>query len=531
MQVDSRWIRTKADEEAVRRGCYVDEEAGQYVVDFCCQFLKHTTGQWKGQPFDPLPWQREEILLPLFGWKRATGKRRFRYATIFVPKKNGKSALCSALSVYLLTADGESVANVYSVARNRKQASIVFDESCRFVRSSPALNQRITITPSKKRMEYADAESVYEVLSADAFGANEGWNISGLIYDELHVANRDLFTALWYGGSARSQPLMLAISTAGNDKHGIGYEMYAKSKAILSGDDTDISHFAYVREALPTDDLSDPSTWRKANPMLGVTIDEQSFAEEYKAAMSLPTLESAFKRYRLNLWQTNEVTNWIPASAWEKCKADYTEEDCIHLPGYMAVDLGRNNDLSACVIAFPDQSTGKVRTLCYLWCPRDCATTKDEKFKTSYIRWAKQGLVKLTEGDVADYDTIREDIIELCQKFKDIKKVMIDPHNASQFAEQLADNGLPVEFFRQGFLSMNEPTKQLERLVLSGKVEHNGNEALAWQIGNVVIATDDADNQKISKKRSRDKVDAVISLVMAIGSTQPEPEFRGVIWI
>ena len=192
----SEWIRTEADERAVLSGCWFDREAAARVEVFFERFLRHSKGEWAGKPFRLQEWQKRDLLFPLFAWKKRNGYRRFRNAYIEVPKKNGKSALCSGISLYLLVADGEPGAEVYSAAADRDQASIVYGEAERMVMSSPALSRRLRVIPSRKTILFPRTNSVYRALSADV-PTKEGLNIHGLIFDELHAQkSRELFDTL-----------------------------------------------------------------------------------------------------------------------------------------------------------------------------------------------------------------------------------------------------------------------------------------------------------------------------------------------
>ena len=207
------WIQSEADERAVEEGCWFDEQAGLYVVEFFERFLKHTLGQWAGQPFNLLDWQRDDIVMPLFGWKRPDGTRRYRKAYIEVPKKNGKSTLCGGLALYLLIADGEPRAQIYGAAADREQAGIVFGEAANMVQASGQLSRKLDVIRSTKRLIDKRTNSFFHAISADAY-TNEGLNAHAIIFDELHAQKtRDLWDALRYSMASRRQPLLISITT------------------------------------------------------------------------------------------------------------------------------------------------------------------------------------------------------------------------------------------------------------------------------------------------------------------------------
>jgi phage terminase large subunit-like protein len=238
--VPSRWIKSPADELAVREGCWFDERAASRPVEFFARFLRHSKGQWAGKPFELLDWQRDDIVMPLFGWmrKRDDGLivRRFKEADVYIPKKNGKSTLCAGLTLYMIEADGEASAEVYGAASDRHQAGIVCEEANNMVKSSPMLAERMTLVESRKRIVAPITKSFYQVLSADAF-RSEGINAHSIIFDELHAQpDRRLHDALKYAGAARRQPLSIYISTAGEDKeNSICGERWTYAEQVLEG--------------------------------------------------------------------------------------------------------------------------------------------------------------------------------------------------------------------------------------------------------------------------------------------------------
>ncbi len=342
----------KADEVAVANGCYFDEAAADRVVQFFRRFLRHSKGQFAGKRFEPLPWQRDSILRPLFGWKRADGTRRFRRAYVEVPKKNGKSTLCAGLALYLAIGDGEPGAEVYSAAADRDQASIVFGEAVHMVEASPALLARLEVVRSSKRIVHSRSRSLYKALSADV-ATKEGLNIHGLIFDELHAQpNRKLWDTLKYGGAARRQPLFISITTAGFDRTSICWEQHCYAKSVLEGTVEDDSFFAFIAGADEKDDWKSPETWRKANPSYGDVLSVSSFEDDFKDALGSPVKEAAFKRYRLNIW-TDQAVQWLPMDRWDRCDAFPDPAELGGAECYGGLDLSTTTDVSAFCLYFP----------------------------------------------------------------------------------------------------------------------------------------------------------------------------------
>lgn len=518
--VTKEWTRSPADEQAVKEGCHFDLKAAERVRTFFAKFLRHGKGEWAGQPFTLLEWQWRDVIAPLFGWKRPDGTRRFRRAGIWVPKKNGKSTLCAGISLYLLLGDGEAGAEVYSAAADREQASIVFREAATMVRASPGLASKLTIVDSTKVISFLRQASWYKALSAEV-ATKEGLNIHGLIFDELHAQKtRELWDCLTYGGASRRQPLLLSISTAGYDRSTIGHEQYRYAKSVIDGTITDSAFFAYVAEADESDNWADPAVWRKANPSFGVTIKADQFESDCKEAQASPAKENAFRRYRLNQWTEQDV-RWLQMERWDACSGPADRDDLAFRECYAGLDLASTTDLCSLVLLFPD-GEGYI-VLPFFWAPEQACKRRERENKTRLDVWAREGHLELTPGDVLDYDRIRARINELSETYN-IVDLAIDRWNATQLATQLQGDGLEVVMYGQGYASMSAPTKELEKLVLAGRLAHGGHPVLRWNASNVTVEQDAAGNLKPSKRKSSEKIDGIVATIMALGRAMQAPE-------
>ena len=389
--VPDEWFRKGLDEKAVAAGCWFDIEAAERVRAFFRRFLRHSKGKWAGQPFELLEWQWRDVVAPLFGWKRPDGTRRFRKAYIEVPKKNGKSTLCAGLGLYLLVGDNEPGAEVYSAAADRDQASIVYNEAASMVRASPELSSHLLVTDSRKTIGFPRTSSIYKALSSEV-PTKEGLNIHGLIFDELHAQKtRDLWDSLTYGGAAREQPLLIAITTAGWDKNSICYEQRRYAEQVRDGVIEDWSFFGYISAAGEDDDWTDPKLWERVNPSWGVTISADEFAEAANEAQSSPTKENTFKRYRLDIWTEQDI-RWLPLERWDACDA---------VPGVLdgracfgGLDLSSTTDITAFVLLFPaNDSSGLIPVLPFFWIPEENARKRERRDKVPYLTWAREGLI------------------------------------------------------------------------------------------------------------------------------------------
>lgn len=431
-----------------------------------------------------------------------------------VPTHN--SELAAAVALYLLYADGEPSAEVYGAASDRQQASIVFDVAKRMVEMTPALMKRSKIMAATKRLVNYSNAGFYQVLSAEV-GTKHGLNVSGLVFDELHAQpNRNLYDVLTKGsGDAREQPLFFLITTAGNDRNSICYEVHTKAEDILKGRKVDPTFYPVVYGLEIDEDWHDEKNWKKANPSLGQTIQIERVREAYNEALTNPAEENIFRQLRLNTW-VSSTTAWIPDLVFMK-GAD--KIDMASLEGracYGGLDLSSTEDITALVLIFPpDTEDGKYILLPYFWVPEETIPRRVKYHSVPYDVWHKQGYIKATEGNVIDYNFIEAFINELNTNYQ-IKEIAVDRWNATQLIQNLEGDGFTMVQFGQGFKSMSPPTKEFYKLLLEGRIVHGGNPVLRWMAGNVVVDTDAAENVKPTKARSLEKIDGIVASIMAL---------------
>lgn len=486
---------------------------------FFPRFLRHVKGEWAGQRFHLAPWQAQEIVRPLFGWKRPDGTRCYRTAYIEVPKKNGKSALGSGLALYLLLADGEPGAEVYSVAADRMQAGIVFEVARAMVEADPDLSHRCKCY--KRSIVVESTGSAYHVLSSDV-PTKHGLNAHGIIFDELHAQpSRDLWDTLEGAGAARRQPLLVAMTTAGYDRHSICFEQHEYALKVRDGIIEDPTFLPVIYAADQDEDWTSPEVWTKANPNLGVTIQSEEMAQKCRKAQETPAYENTFRRLRLNIW-TEQATRWLAMDRWDACNSPVDPEALRGRRCFAGLDLARTCDISALVLYFPDQD-GPAAVLPFFWVPEEDIRTRSRRDRVPYDVWASRGLIEVTQGNVTDYAWIRERICKLAQKYE-IVEIAYDRTFATQLVTELTDDGLTMVPFGQGFLSMAAPTEALERLVLSGQIAHGGHPILRWMASNVCVSQDPAGCLKPDRSKSTEKIDGIVSLIMAIGRAIVQPE-------
>lgn len=379
------------------QGSHYDRKAADYAVAFI-ESLKHTKGEWYDQPFKLIDWQ-EKIIRDLFGTLKTDGYRQFTTAYVEIPKKMGKSELAAAIALLLCCADGEERAEVYGCAADRGQASIIFDVCADMIHLCPALNRRVKILTAAKRIVYTPTNSFYQVLSAEAY-SKHGFNISGVVFDELHTQpNRKLFDVMTQGsGDARKQPLYFLITTAGNDVNSICYEQHQKAKDILEGRKIDPTFYPVIYGADEGDDWTSEEVWKKANPSLGITVDISKVRAACESARQNPAEENTFRQLRLNQW-VKQAVRWMPMEKWDRCAFPVNPESLRGRVCYGGLDLSSTTDITAFVLVFPpEDEDDKYVILPYFWLPEETLPLRVNRDHVPYDVWERQGFIETTEG-------------------------------------------------------------------------------------------------------------------------------------
>jgi len=495
-----------------KRGLQFDVEEAEKAIKFF-SFLKHSKGKWAGESFILAPWQAF-VVGSLFGWKREDGRRRFRTAYNEVPRKNGKSTLSAGIGLRLAFFDREPGAEVYCAATKREQAKIVFDEAARMRKKTPALAKRISAFVGNLHVEAT--ASKLQPLGADA-DSTDGLNIHGAVVDELHAhKTRAMVDVLETATSARTQPLVFYITTAGTDRNSVCWASHEYGVKVLEGIVEDDTLFVFIACADEGDDWRNPKTWAKANPNLGISVHLDDLKRKAARAREIPSEQNAFRRLHCNEW-TESISVWIPDDVWMRGDKSVDETALAGRPCYAGLDLGQTQDINAFVLVFPDDD-GAYDVVCRFWCPGDRIPERARKDRAPYDIWERQGLLIATGGNIADLDFIEWQILDLARKF-DIKEIAFDRYMALQIITHLKDQlgEARVVDFGQGFVSMSAPTKELQRLALEGKLRHGGNPVLRWMNKNVSIRMDAAGNLKIDKAKSTEKVDGMVALAEALG--------------
>lgn len=551
---------------------FFDIESASDARDFFSECLTHTKAPWAGRPFDLEEWQALLVVVPVFGWKiTATGFRRFRKVYVEIPKKNGKSKLAGGIGLYMTFCDGEAGAEIICAAADREQAAIVFDDAKAMVEDCPDLFDRSLVY--RRSIVYPETRSTFKVVSADV-KSKHGPNIHCLIFDELHVQNdRELFETLEKGIAARDQPLILMLTTAGDDQESICYEQheYAESVIKYGGDDSFLPVLFNLNldaKAGPVDDWSSLQAAMKVNPNYGITVKAEYFENEIRAALKEPRKANNYKRLHLNIW-TQQNRLWIPIERWDACKKDFTLEELQGIPVAGGMDLSSKIDLTAFVLAFkhydnPDEKpveieldptadtteeikkfleslepaadtkkkkfkiNFRVTLVPFFWMPEESLTERKKTDRFGYDVLKEEGLIEVTEGNIIDYDAIYAKILELSGMFhlKDAE-IGYDPWNATQLVTQLQKEGFKLVEVPQNYRHLSEPSKVYEALVQSGRIRHSGHRVLRWNVENVSVKEDPAGNIRPIKSSKMKRIDGVIASVDAISRLLVHKETSG----
>jgi len=514
-------LRHLADvRDGAKRGLRFDFEAGARVVRYFT-LLHHWKGEWAGEPFQLNLWQKFRLIV-LFGWKRADGTRRFRTGYTEVPRKNGKTSEIAGVGLYFLTADGEAGAEIYSAATKKDQARIILTDADKMRQRSPALKSRVVSSGGKyvQNLAYLETASKFEVLAADSEKL-DGLNVHAGLIDELHAhKDRKLWDVLDTATGSRRQPMMLAITTAGSDEESIGGELHRYGERILEGFDKpdgvkDDTFFAFISAADKDDDPYSPETWAKANPNLGVSVKLDDLERKAARAKLLPSARNAFLRLHLNIWTQTE-TAWLDLDKWDACRGAVDLDQLKGCECWGGLDLASKLDLTAFALVF--RKAGNYYLKEWFWMPEESAKERRRK-EPFWGPWFDDGLIQTTPGSVIDYEFIEKHIVA-CSELYDLRDVAFDPWSAQQTATQLNEkHGIKMQEFRQGFASLNEPSKEFEKLIASKGIVHGGNPVMRWMVANVAVKTDPAGNIKPVKPEAKTgkKIDGVVATIMAIG--------------
>ena len=531
--IASKWIRNIADERAVAEGYRFNLDLAQHVEYFFTEKIKHSSGQWAGEPFELQPWQRDDVIYPLFGWVNPdTGYRRFRVSYEEIPKKNGKSALASAIGLYFLIADEEAGAECYSLGSDSSQAQIVHSEACNMVKASEELSEILNINRSSNAINFDATSSTYRALSSSPQGKH-GYKIHFACSDEMHCWRGDqLYDAIKYGFRMRRQPLHLIITNAGDDLQSICYKQREKAQAILEGSYTDHRYHALIYSADKKEVLEELESVkngatslpvaRKCNPSIDVILEESDLLADVKDALQVPREIPNLLRFTYGVWDM-ATDPWLDVEQFQACEIDWDDQWTIGRDCWIGLDLAKTSDTTAAVICYHDDDDNSYRMESRFWLPQ--ASVEKYSHMIDYKEWRDSGDIKVTPGDVCDYNVVLDDLLELSENHC-LQQILFDPYNAEHLMQQFEEQtGIERKVFPQTIVHFAEPTKEFERLILNKQLMLKRNDCWRFQ-ASVVTVKNDVNNNIRPVKPSKDsikKIDGIVAAVMSLGGAMSQP--------
>lgn len=481
-----------------------------------CQFIEllpHIKGKWARDRklIELRPWQCF-ILTTIFGWvHKDTGLRRFRDVYLEIPRKNAKSTLSSGVALYMLTADGEEGAEIYSAATTKDQARIVFDDAKAMAERSHGLRD-LGLAILQHALTVRDTASSFKPLAAEG-STLDGLNVHFGVLDELHAhKTRGVYDVIDTARGAREQSLLWNITTAGSDLSGICYERRTYLTKLLDGVIEDHSTFGIIYTIDDGDNPFVESSWAKANPNWLASVLRDDMEAASRNAENSESSRNNFFTKRLNVWVNGESA-WMDMVAWNKC-ADTT----MHLPDFagekcwMGLDLAQKKDFAALCLVFERKSVWHVVTRLYL---NELAV--QESGNAHLSGWARSGHVVVTDGDITDFDVLADDMRSYCRQF-DVQEIAFDPALSMYFAGKLIEEGLPLVEITQRAMFFTPPLIQVENLVLEKKLKFDGNPVMTWMVSNLVVKVSKFNELRSpTKERPENKIDGPMAMLMALG--------------
>jgi phage terminase large subunit-like protein len=489
---------------------YFDKKSGERACKFI-EFLPHTKGKWaaKRELLKLEPWQCFFVVC-IFGWLRCSDDmRRFRRAQLWVPRKNGKSALAAAIGLYMLVADNEYGAEVYSGATTEKQAWEVFRPAKLMAQKTPDLLDYYGVEVNASNIHISDNGSRFEPLIGKP---GDGSSPHCAIIDEYHEHKTDeMVDTMITGMGAREQPLLLMITTAGDNLSGPCYQMQIDAQKMLEGSITDEATFALIYTVDQGDDWACIDTMKKANPNYGVSVSDDFLLARLQDAKNNARKQSTFKTKHLNVWVGSRDA-YFNIDRWnQSADKSLKLEDFYGKQIYLGLDLASKVDIAALEILIPMGDSDYVRFGKY-YLPESALDTSAAEH---YRGWAAEGWMRITDGEIIDFNEIKTDILELCSLFE-VVECAYDPFQATMLVTELMSEGVPVVEMRPTVLNFSEPMKTLDGLVRSRQVRHSGDPVMTWMMSNVVANEDAKDNVYPRKDKPENKIDGAIALIMAL---------------
>ena len=503
-----------------KRGLAWDLEAANRAIGFFPDVLKLAGGEHEGKPFELHPSQ-QFIVGSLFGWKGPDGHRRFRVAYIEIGKGNGKSPLAAGVGLYMLMADDEPRAEIYAAAVDKDQAAVLFRDAVAMVDQSPELNTRLHRSGGEGKvwnLAYLENASFFRPISSEHVGGRgkSGFRPHCALLDEVHEhPSRAMVDFMRAGTKGRRQALVFMITNAGvYDPQSVCFQFHDYAEKIMIGALSDDGFFGYVCCLDPKDDWKDPAVWRKANPLLGVSIPEKYLEEQVREAQGMPSKQSLVRRLNFCEWAESSDP-FVSPELWRENGESVSEEELLGRECYGGLDLSGKNDLSSLKLVFP-MDDGSKAVLSYFWTPLDTLRERQDRDRAPYEQWVKDEYLIAKPGATIDYGWIARKLGELSGKFR-IECLAFDRWRFEDLQRELDDAGinLAVKEHGQGYKDMSPALEALEDDLKEKRLRHGNHPVLSWCVMNAKVSTDPAGLRKFDKRKATGRIDGAVALAMA----------------
>ena len=484
-----------------------DEAKGKRPIEFIERFLKQSKGKWNGKPLK-LELFQKAMIEAAFGFVDENGKRKYRKVIFFVARKNGKSVLDSAIATYMLVADHEGGAEIYSVATKKDQSKIVWEESKKMIRKSPELAKRIRCLVGG--IYYDQKDSYFRALASDS-NSLDGLNSHLVIADEVHAwKDKNLLDVMYDSMSAREQPMLLETSTMGTVRQNVFDIEYDYASQVIDGTIEDETLLPIIYELDEEQEWTNEESWYKANPALGVIKSLKDVRDKVERAKNNPIELVNLLCKDFNIRQ-NSINAWLSFEELNN-EEKYTEwKDCYCIGG---VDLSSTTDLTCATIL--GVVKGKIRVKQMYWIPTNFLDKKITEDKIPYDKWIKMGLMRLSGDSKIDYHDVTKWFLEEVEN-NDLRPLWVgyDSWNAQFWCDDMITNGFDMVEVRQGYKTESAPLKQLKADLIDKKINYDNNPILKWNLSNVVVKMDDNENIMLSKEKAKQRIDGAASLMDA----------------
>ena len=485
-----------------------DEKKSLRCIHFIERYCKQSKGQWNGKPLK-LELFQKAFLQALFGFvDKDTGFRKYRKAIFFVARKNGKSVLDSAIAAYMLTADYEGGAEIYSVATQRDQSKIVWEETKRMIKKSPILKKIIRCLIGG--IYYDKTDSVFRALASDS-NSLDGLNAHLVVADEVHAwKDKNLLDVMYDSMSARRQPLLLETSTMGTVRQNVFDIEYDYASQVIDGTIQDETLLPIIYELDDEKEWVNEECWYKANPALNVIKSLKDLREKVERAKASPIELVNLLCKDFNIRQ-NSINAWLTFDDLNNEEIYAEWKDSYTIGG---VDLSSTTDL--CAATLLGVVNKKIRVKQMYWIPTNALEKKVIEDKIPYDKWLKNGWLRLSGDSKIDYHDVTQWFLEEVRN-NDLRPLWVgyDSWNAQFWCDEMKSEGFDMVEVRQGFKTESAPLKQMKADLMDKKINYNNNPILKWNLSNTAVKKDDNDNIMLTKEKSRQRIDGVASLMDA----------------